>query len=210
MKKIFFTVLTTVIFMVGIFGVANAIPTTLIDMGSTWEYSVLETDLWDNWATAGYDSFEWDSATTTWATGDAAFGNDYVNPPNLPYNTYWAPNTDLALEKEFFIDGVLLEPIQLNVASDNGFMVFINGEQVAKANAEGYTVYWEYEISLLPPDFLSPGSNLIQVLAEDHGGATYFDLELTGDVAPVPEPTTLFLLGTGLLGLAGFRRKIKK
>ncbi len=28
--------------------------------------------------------------------------------------------------------------------------------------------------------------------------------------APVPEPTTIFLLGSGLLGLAGFRRRFRK
>ena len=124
--------------------------------------------MWPNWSAAGYDSFDW----------DAAFGNPY----SLPYNTLWSANTDLALHKTFDIDGLPATPITLNVASDNGFMVFINGTQVAKANGEGYTAYWEYTFPLSTSVALSPGINVIQVLAEGHGGATFFDLKLTVDV----------------------------
>ncbi|MGV1098374.1 PEP-CTERM sorting domain-containing protein [Thiovibrio sp. JS02] len=204
MKKILFAALATGILMIGINGSANALPTTLIAQGSTWQYSVLTYDLYPSWSSADYDSFGWDNPGIAWQTGDAAFGNPY----SLPYNTYWAAYTDLALKQTFNIDGVLAEPITLNVASDNGFMVFINGQMVAKEMAEGYTGYWEYTLPLTTLAFISPGENLIQVLAEDHGGATFFDLQLSADVTAVPEPATMLLFGTGIAVLAG--RRLRK
>lgn len=68
------------------------------------------------------------------------------------------------------------------------------------------------ELAILDPGyssasfFLAPGSYSFTIKVTDSpfgGGAGYFR------VASVPEPSTLLLLGGGLLGLAGFRRKFK-
>jgi len=56
-------------------------------------------------------------------------------------------------------------------------------------------------------------TNVISIVCPN-GGPGYsggLEFDTTGNVVPVPEPSTMLLLGSGLVGLAGFvRRKFKK
>jgi hypothetical protein len=180
---------------------ARAVPTNFVSSGDVFQYSTLTTDLWTHWTSAGLADFA--SNNGIWQDGASAFTNG-AGP--LSGHTYWAANTDLALQTTFNFNGTLNGNLNLNVASDNGFLVFLNGQLLAKDNAEGFTNYWEYSYSL-NPSALVQGLNTLQILAEDHGGATFFDMALTGDVvAAVPEPGLLALLGLGFLGMFVARR----
>ena len=180
---------------------AVAAPMTMIDQGANFDYQTLSTDLYtSSWDSIDYSTFDFNTATG-WSNGNAAFGN---RPGD--YTTYWAADTDLALQTEFDFSGVASD-LTLNVASDNGFVIFLNGTKIAQENDEGYTSYWEYTLNI-DPSLLLQGSNSIQVLAEDHGVLTFFDMKLSSSnvVASVPEPATITLLAAGLIGLSRIRR----
>lgn len=184
---------------------AVAGPVTLVNTGQTYNYKVIG-DLWGaggaSWAgvnLATFDNFATANPISGWATGQSAFGNG----SGLPQNTNWTANTDLALYTTFNLADMLSGSMTLNVASDNGFAIFLNDQLLAKENAEGYTSIWEYTFSN-SSSLLVSGVNTLKILAEDHGGATYFDMKLSGTV---PEPGSLALAGLALLGLAAARRR---
>jgi hypothetical protein len=77
------------------------------------------------------------------------------------------------------------------------------------ANQSGISWVWYYpdgDQEIWNGDFL----DAVDTLANGAGAISHISFYGTGDAPAVPEPATMLLLGTGLVGLAGFRKKFKK
>lgn len=137
-----------------------------------------------------------------WLTNPAAPGGAWVGPQAIPSN--WAVNSETAII--YTVNTASLSNVVASFGVDNGIFLWVDGQFKGGFLRPGGAVAGEHVFHL---GSLSAGTHYIQVLREDHGGGTGYNVNISGTAAAVPEPSTYALMGLGLLGL-GFAARRKR
>ncbi len=139
--------------------------------------------------------------------------------PNDP-GYFVVPNgTLVTFTQNFFIPGSV-DSGWLTVMGDDSLTVLLNGSTLlweASSVGNHYATCSDFGVGCLPrtqvtldlTPYLRTGDNKLEFLVAQRAGAS-FGLDYTGEIQDatlVPEPTSMLLLGTGLIGLVGVLRR---
>ncbi|MBK4214910.1 VPLPA-CTERM sorting domain-containing protein [Paracoccus caeni] len=146
------------------------------------------------------------AALGDWLSNPAAPGGTWsAGPVAIP--TSWTINDETAII--YTLDGGAggLSNVNASFGVDNGLFVWLNGTFLGGHLRPGSAIPGEFSLSL---GDLGSGLHYLQILREDHGGASGYTVDVTGDLnqpAPVPLPASGLLLLAAAAGLSALRRR---
>ncbi|MCB1310678.1 MAG: VPLPA-CTERM sorting domain-containing protein [Sedimentitalea sp.] len=139
----------------------------------------------------------------SWLSTPAMPGGTWsASPVAIP--TSWTINDETAIIYEIDGGATGLTNVMADFGVDNGIFVWLNGNFLGGHLRPGGVSLGEFALNL---GDLGAGTSYLQILREDHGGASGYSISVTGDVAAVPLPATAWMLIAGLGGLVAARRR---